>query len=101
MALAVGSAGGPDEASARADGTETIVVDHRVPDVLDGLEPALRRFLLETSILDELCSGLCDAVTGRDGRKAILDRIVGLESFTVVIDHAVGWYRHRDGFGDC
>jgi ATP/maltotriose-dependent transcriptional regulator MalT len=88
----------PDEAPARSGGAETILVNSSVPDVLDGLEPALCQFLLETSILDELCSGLCDAVTGRDGSKAMLDRIVGIESLNVRADNAAGWHRHHDRF---
>lgn len=49
-------------------------------EILDRLPEALQRFVLETSLLDELDAHQCDAVTGRPGSAAMLREVrqVGL-----------------------
>src|SRR5262245_18028298 len=47
------------------DGSDWLLGDY-LREVLADQAPALRDFLLQTSILERLCGSLCDAVTGRD-----------------------------------
>ena len=49
-------------------GDDRFVVDYLADEVLDRQPDDVRRFLLETSVLDRLTGPLCDAVTGRHGR---------------------------------
>ena len=49
-------------------GDDRFVVDYLVEEVLDRQPEGVRRFLLDTSVLDRLSGPLCDAVTG--GRAA-------------------------------
>ena len=44
-------------------------------EVLDGQPEQVREFLLETSVLERLSGGLCDAVTGRDDSQAMLEHV--------------------------
>lgn len=52
------------------------VVDYLQREVLARLEPDLRRFLLEISILDPLSGPVCDAVTGRTDSTELLDELI-------------------------
>jgi LuxR family maltose regulon positive regulatory protein len=57
-------------------GSHRYILDYLTQEVLDRQPEVVRRFLLETSVLDRLSGELCDAVTGRtDGQ-----RIPGLHS---------------------
>ena len=57
-------------------GDDRFVVDYLVDEVLDRQPPPLRRFLLDTSVLERLTGTLCDAVTvaARRGRGAGVPR---------------------------
>src|SRR5690606_29235388 len=54
-------------------GSHRYVLDYLVEEVLQRQPEPVRRFLLQTSILDRLCGPLCDAVTDHDNSKAMLD----------------------------
>jgi LuxR family transcriptional regulator, maltose regulon positive regulatory protein len=60
-------------------------------EVLDGLPDELRRFLLETSILEELSPADCDAVTGRVDSQEVLAELDRRNLFLT---------RHRGSAGD-
>src|SRR5690606_24108232 len=51
------------------------IVDYLVEEVLGRQPGHLRDFLLQTSILDRLSGDLCDAVTGREDSRSILERL--------------------------
>ena len=53
-------------------GYDRYIVDYLVQEVLARQPEQVRRFLLQTSILERLSGPLCDAVTGQDGGKAQL-----------------------------
>jgi LuxR family maltose regulon positive regulatory protein len=53
-------------------------------------------FLLETSVLERLSGGLCDAVTGGEGSQALLEEAERAGLFLVPFDEVRGWWRcHR------
>jgi len=56
-------------------GTHRYVLDYLTEEVLERQPDPLRVFLLETSVLERLSGGLCDAVTGRAGGQAMLDQV--------------------------
>jgi len=64
-------AGGPDGSGDVAEfveafsGSHRFVLDYLVEEVLAGQQEVVRAFLLETSVLDQMTGGLCDALTGR------------------------------------
>ena len=63
------------QSNARASDEETrrFLFDYLASEVLDGLSGTERDFLLDTSILDQLETGLCDAVRGASGSSEILE----------------------------
>ena len=60
----------------------------------------VRSFLLQTSILSRLSGPLCDAVTGQDGGKAMLEALERGNLFLVPLDDRRQWYRYHHLFAD-
>jgi LuxR family transcriptional regulator, maltose regulon positive regulatory protein len=81
-------------------GSNRYVLDYLAEEVLDRQDAELRRFLLETSVLDRLSGDLCDAVTGRVGGQAMLERIERDGLFLLPLDDGREWWRYHQLFGD-
>jgi LuxR family transcriptional regulator, maltose regulon positive regulatory protein len=94
--------GRPDIAGFVADfsGSHRYILDYLTGEVLDGLPEQVREFLLETSVLERLSGGLCDAVTGRDDGQAMLERVEQAGLFLVPLDEVRGWWRYHHLFAD-
>ena len=65
-ALSLAGQADPAGFVAAFSGSHRYVLDYLAEEVLDRQPEELRTFLLETSVLERLSGGLCDAVTGRD-----------------------------------
>jgi LuxR family maltose regulon positive regulatory protein len=103
LQLAALSLRGRDDAAgfiAGFAGDDRFVVDYLVEEVLDRQPEPVRRFLLETSILDRLTGALCDAVTGGHDGKAMLERLDRANLFVVPLDDQRRWYRYHHLFAD-
>ena len=81
-------------------GDHRYIVDYLVEEVLKKQPEALRRFLLETSILDRLNGPLCDVVTGQPGGKARLEALQRGNFFLIPLDDRRHWYRYHHLFAD-
>ena len=81
-------------------GDDRYIVDYLVEEVLQRQSDQVRRFLLQTSILDRLSGPLCDAVTGRDGGKAMLETLDRENLFLIPLDDRRQWYRYHHLFAD-
>jgi LuxR family maltose regulon positive regulatory protein len=81
-------------------GDDRYIVDYLVEEVLQRQSESVRTFLLQTSILSRLSGPLCDAVTGRDGRKATLEGLDRGNLFLVPLDDRRRWYRYHHLFAD-
>jgi LuxR family maltose regulon positive regulatory protein len=81
-------------------GSHRFVLDYLGDEVLDGQSGPVRAFLLETSVLDRLSGGLCDAVTGRADSQAMLQDIERAGLFLVPLDEVRGWWRYHHLFAD-
>src|SRR5580658_588529 len=81
-------------------GSHRYVLDYLGEEVLDRQQEELRTFLLETSLLERLSGGLCDAVTGRDGSQAMLERVEQAGLFLMPLDEVRGWWRYHHLFAD-
>ena len=46
-------------------GNQGYILDYLVEEVLGRQSPALQTFLLQTSVLEQMCGSLCEAVIGR------------------------------------
>ena len=81
-------------------GDDRYIVDYLVEEVLHRQPEQVRSFLLETSILGRLSGPLCDAVTGQDGGKAMLEALDRGNLFLVPLDDRRRWYRYHQLFAD-
>ncbi len=103
LQLAALSLQGRDERSqfiAGFAGDDRFVVDYLADEVLDRQPNEVRRFLLDTSILDRLSAPLCDTVTGSTGGKAMLQSLERQNLFIIPLDAHRSWYRYHHLFAD-
>ncbi|MCC6615690.1 MAG: AAA family ATPase [Anaerolineae bacterium] len=83
-------------------GSHAFVLDYLVEEVLHKQPDAVQTFLLRTSILERMCSPLCDAVLGADSTSGE-DTLAYLERanlFLIPLDNERRWYRYHHLFGD-
>ena len=99
-ALSLAGQADPAGFVAAFSGSHRYVLDYLAEEVLDRQPEELRTFLLETSLLERLSGGLCDAVTGRDGSQAMLERVEQAGLFLVPLDEVRGWWRYHPLFAD-
>ncbi len=81
-------------------GDDRFVVDYLADEVLDRQPAELRRFLLETSVLERLSGPLCDAVTGQAGSASTLQSLERQNLLIVPLDDRRHWYRYHLLFAD-
>jgi LuxR family transcriptional regulator, maltose regulon positive regulatory protein len=91
--------GGPEADVERFAGDNRHVVEYLSEVVLDQLGPEVREFLLRTSVLDRLCSSLCEAITKMPAA-GMLDEIERSNVFLVPLDDTRTWYRYHHLFAD-
>ncbi len=81
-------------------GSHRYVLDYLAEEVLARQPEDIRRFLLDTSVLEQICGPLCDAVTGRkDGQKS-LEALEKANLFLIPLDDERHWYRYHHLFAD-
>jgi LuxR family maltose regulon positive regulatory protein len=81
-------------------GDHRYVVDYLVDEVLHRQPDRVREFLLQTSVLDRLSAPLCDALTGRDDGRGILESLERDNLFVVPLDDKRHWFRYHHLFAD-
>jgi LuxR family maltose regulon positive regulatory protein len=81
-------------------GDDRFILDYLVGEVLQQQGDDVTTFLLETSVLQRLTGGLCDAVTGRADGRAMLERLERANLFLVPLDDRREWYRYHHLFAD-
>ncbi len=79
-------------------GSHRYIVDYLSEEVLDGLPDRLQTFLVATSVLDRLTAPLCDALTGRNDGREMLERIEEMNLFIIPLDDRRRWYRYHHLF---
>ena len=87
-----------DGVAATFGGDHHALGEYLAENVLDLLPADVLAFLLDTSILDRLCAGLCAAVSGRDDSQAMLERLDKLDLFIQPLDEHREWYRYHHLF---
>ena len=103
LQLAALSMQGRDDAAtfiAGFAGDDRFIVDYLAGEVLQRQPESVRRFLLQTSVLDRLQGSLCDAVTGATGGKAALESLDRQNLFVIPLDDRREWYRYHHLFAD-
>jgi LuxR family maltose regulon positive regulatory protein len=90
----------PDALLGGLVGTHRYVLDYLSEEVLERQPDRLRRFLLQTSILERLCGPLCDAVTGGTDGQDMLEDLERANLFLIPLDAERRWWRFHHLFGD-
>ena len=96
--------GQPDATSfiASFTGSHHFVMDYLLEEVLQQQSEGVQTFLLRTSILERLCSPLCDAVVLDPATpgQATLDYLERANLFIIPLDNERRWYRYHHLFAD-
>jgi LuxR family transcriptional regulator, maltose regulon positive regulatory protein len=81
-------------------GSHRFVLDYLVEEVLQRQPEGIHSFLLKTAILDRLSGSLCDAVTGREDGKGMLETLERSNLFIIQLDDQRQWYRYHPLFAE-
>ncbi|MBO0686509.1 MAG: hypothetical protein J2P45_25455 [Candidatus Dormibacteraeota bacterium] len=90
----------PHEFTEAFAGDDRHIVDYLSAEVLDRQPPELRTFMLRTSVLDELCGPLCDAVTEGRGSADLLEELERANLFLISLDTRRKWFRYHHLFAE-
>jgi LuxR family maltose regulon positive regulatory protein len=82
------------------DGANTAIAEYLLEDVLGRQDDQVRRFLLYTSVLQELSAPLCDALLESGDSREMLMRIERAHLFLLSQGEDRQWYRYHPLFGD-
>ena len=81
-------------------GSHRFVLDFLADEVYHRQPEPLRTFLLQTSILDRLSAGLCNAVAGRQDSQDMLEAVERANLFLLPLDDKRVWFRYHNLFAD-
>lgn len=81
-------------------GDDRYIVDYLVEEVLQRQTPAVRDFLLRTSILERLSAPLCDAVTDGSDSRHVIEALERNNLFLLPLDNQRRWFRYHSLFAD-
>jgi LuxR family maltose regulon positive regulatory protein len=81
-------------------GQQAFIADYLSEDVLSRLPVEVCHFLLSTSILDQLCGPLVDAVTQGENGQTTLETLERNNVFLVSLDDQREWYRYHQLFAE-
>ena len=97
LRLAALSLTGSDVAEriATFSGTDRLVADYLLGEVLDRQSASYRDFLLRTSIVDRISPSLATVLTGRPDSESILETLVAANAFVVSLGDSGSWFRYH------
>ncbi len=81
-------------------GSNRLVFDYLLEEVLNQQPETIQTFLLHTSILNRLTASLCDALTGQEDGQQTLEMLDRANLFIVPLDEERRWYRYHHLFAD-
>ena len=81
-------------------GSDRLIAEFLLEEVLEQLEPDIRTFLLQTSVLEWLSVDLCDAVTGAGNARAMLAELEDRSLFVIPLDMSRTNFRYHHLFAE-
>ncbi len=81
-------------------GDDRYIVDYLLEEVLQRQPDSVRRFLLQTAILERLSGALCDAMTDQNDGQEMLATLERSNLFIIPLDSKRQWYRYHHLFAD-
>jgi len=99
---AISLAGHPDPERfvAEFSGSDRMVAEYLVAEMLDSQPADVQDLLLRTSLLDRVNGGLADVLTGRPGSERILLELADANAFVESLDPERTWFRYHHLFAD-
>jgi LuxR family transcriptional regulator, maltose regulon positive regulatory protein len=94
-ALAIRAASDAAVAASGLAGDDPYIVDYFRDELLARESPETVRFLMRSSVLDEMSGALCDHVLGRSGSARRLAEAARRNLFVVPLDRRGEWYRYH------
>ena len=79
-------------------GSNLELAEYLTEDILARQTEDCRVFLMQTSILEQFCVPLCEAVTGRRDSRAMIDHLDRTNLFLVPVDSQQQWFRYHHLF---
>ncbi|MGP0174621.1 LuxR C-terminal-related transcriptional regulator [Pseudomonas sp. NCHU5208] len=81
-------------------GSEGLIRDYLLEEVIERQPSDVQRFLLETACLERFCASLCDAVRDSQDSAAIIRQLQANQVFLVPLDEQGRWFRYHHLFSD-
>jgi LuxR family maltose regulon positive regulatory protein len=81
-------------------GSDRVIAEYLIEEVVDQQDPQLRQFLLRTSILEWFTPELCDTVTGDSSARDHIEELDRRSLFLIPLDPADERYRYHHLFAD-
>jgi LuxR family transcriptional regulator, maltose regulon positive regulatory protein len=81
-------------------GSQRFVLDYLAAEVLEGIDPDLRAFLVRCSVVERFTADLCSELSGRADSAQLLERAERLNLFLVPLDLERRWFRFHHLFAD-
>ncbi len=79
-------------------GDDRHITDFLLDEVLQSRSQRIQDFLLQTSLLERFNAPLCNAVTGQDDSRTMIDQLERANLFILGLDHQRTWYRYHHLF---
>ncbi|MCP1419140.1 LuxR family maltose regulon positive regulatory protein [Pseudomonas laurylsulfativorans] len=79
-------------------GSNLELAEYLTEDILARQSEDCRVFLMQTSILEQFCVPLCEAVTGRSDSRGMIDHLDRTNLFLVPVDSQQQWFRYHHLF---
>jgi LuxR family maltose regulon positive regulatory protein len=98
--LAVEGSDNPRRIIQTFSGSHTSIASYLAEDVLSHKPKHLQDFILQTSVLQKFCADSCNAVTGREDGKALLQEIERSNMFMTPLDEQRTWFSYHPLFAD-
>ena len=79
-------------------GTQYLILEYLVDEVIKTLQESEQKLLLETSILTRICAPLCTAVTGLQNCEDLIGYLYRKNLFIIPLDNDRFWFRYHHLF---
>jgi LuxR family maltose regulon positive regulatory protein len=90
----------PERFVAEFAGSERMVSEYLLAEVLERQPAAVRRLLLRTSIVERVNGPLADVLVGSSGSERVLQELEAANAFVVSLDAGRSWFRYHHLFAD-
>jgi LuxR family transcriptional regulator, maltose regulon positive regulatory protein len=90
----------PERFVAEFSGSDRMVAEYLLAEMLDRQAADVQQLLLRTSLLDRVNGELADLLTGRPGSEGILLKLEDANAFVVSLNPGRTWFRYHHLFAD-